>query len=136
MSPSFRILVVDDNQVLRTLVSQVLEAEGYVAIPAESAQAALEAIRLSPPDLIITDQVMPEMTGVELIRTLRTSTDDRLRAIPAIGMSAYEGAAGELLAAGALAALKKPIRYGPLVDLIRATLAGTQSAALGIGRKA
>jgi CheY-like chemotaxis protein len=122
--PSLRILVVDDNEVLRTLVSQVLEAEGYVAIPAESAEAALEVIRFAPPDLCIVDQVMPGMSGAELIRVLRNAHDERLRSIPTIGMSAYEGAQGELLAAGALAALKKPLRYAPLLDLIRDTLIG------------
>jgi CheY-like chemotaxis protein len=121
---AFRILVVDDNEVLRTLVSQVLEAEGYVAIPVESAEAALEVARFAQPDLCIVDQVMPGMSGAEFIRTLRAGEDEQLRSIPAVGMSAYEGAQAELLAAGAIAALKKPIRYGPLLDLIRDALSG------------
>jgi CheY-like chemotaxis protein len=131
VSPSVRILVVDDNEVLRTLVSQVLEAEGYVAIPAESAEAAMEAIRFAPPDLCIVDQVMPGMTGAELVRSLRSAPDERLRSIPAIGMSAYDGAQVELIAAGAVAALKNPLRYGPLLELIRETLAGRASAVAG-----
>jgi len=127
--PSVRILVVDDNEVLRTLVSQVLEGEGYVAIPAESAEAAMESAHYAPPDLCLVDQIMPGMTGAELIRALRASPDERLRSIPAIGMSAYDGAQGELLAAGALAALRKPLHYGPLLELVRETLAGRSADA-------
>jgi two-component system phosphate regulon response regulator PhoB len=58
-----RILVVDDNQILRTLLAQVLEAAGYIAIAAESAEAALEVLRFQPPDLCLVDQVMLRTSG-------------------------------------------------------------------------
>jgi CheY-like chemotaxis protein len=124
--PGARILVVDDNETLRTLVAQALESEGYVAIAAESGEAALEVIRFSPPDLCLVDHVMPGMTGAELVRMLRASPDDRIRAIPAIGLSAYESGRHELLAAGALAAIRKPVVYGLLLEKVRLALGGAR----------
>lgn len=132
MASPARILVVDDNETLRTLVAQVLESEGYVAIAAESGEAALEVARFAPPDLFLVDQVMPGMTGAELIRTLRSSDDERLRIVPAIGLSAYDSARHELIAAGAVAAIGKPIAYGALLEQVRRTL----DAAWGAGDNA
>jgi CheY-like chemotaxis protein len=119
-----RILVVDDNETLRTLVAQALESEGYVAIAAESAEVALEVAEFEPPDLFLVDQVMPGMNGADLIRTLRSSGDERIRNTPAIGLSGYEGAQEELLAAGAVAAIRKPVAYSQLLEKVRNALGG------------
>lgn len=116
--------MVDDNETLRTLVAQALESAGYVAIAAESGEAALEVARFAPPDLCLVDHVMPGMTGAELIRAFRSSGDERLHDIPAIGLSAYDGARRELLAAGAIAAIGKPVAYGLLLEQIRRALGG------------
>lgn len=122
MARPARILVVDDNETLRTLLAQVLESEGFVAIAADSGEAALEVARFAPPDLFLVDHVMPGMTGAELIRTLRASGDERLRSIPAIGLSAYDRGRHELIAAGAVAAIGKPVAYAALLDQVRRTL--------------
>ena len=122
MARPARILVVEDNETLRTLLAQVLEGEGYVAIPAESGEEALEVARLAPPDLCLVDHVMPGMSGAEFIRALRRSTEDRLRMVPAIGLSAYESGRSELVAAGAIGAFGKPVAYAALIDGIRRAL--------------
>lgn len=124
MSRAARILIVDDNEILRTLVAQALESEGYVAIAAESAEAALEVAEFEPPDLYLVDQVMPGMNGADLIRALRASGDERIRNAPAIGLSGYDGAQEELLAAGAVAAIRKPVAYGLLLEKVRSALQG------------
>jgi CheY-like chemotaxis protein len=103
-----RILVVDDNLPLRVLIAQALESAGYIAIGAESGEQAMEVASFDPPDLCLVDQHMPGMTGADLIRALRGSPDERLRRIPAIGLSAYEGAASDLIEAGAFVSLRKP----------------------------
>ena len=72
-----RILVVDDNLTLRVLLSQALEAAGYVAFCAESAEAALELASFDPPDLWVVDHHMPGMNGADLIRALRRSACTR-----------------------------------------------------------
>jgi len=117
-----RILVVEDNETLRTLVAQALESEGWVAIAAESGEAALEVAHLAHPDLCLVDHVMPGMTGADFLRFLRASADERLRTIPVIGLSAYESGRHELVAAGAVSALGKPVAYETLIALIRSTL--------------
>ncbi len=122
MGRALRILVVDDNDILRTLIAQALESEGYVAIGAGSGEEAMEVARFSPPDLCLVDQVMPGMTGADLIRALRASVDERLRGIPAIGLSAYAGAREELVAAGAVSAIGKPVAYGDLLARVKSTL--------------
>jgi len=122
-----RILVVDDNLTLRVLLSQALEEAGYVAIAAESAEAALEVARFDPPDLWLVDHHMPGMNGAQLIGLLRRSTDERLRGVPAIGLTGYEEAARDLVAAGAACALAKPLREGPLLEQVAQLLAGADA---------
>jgi len=114
--------VVDDNETLRTLLAQVLESEGYVAIAVDSGEAALEVAHFAVPDLCLVDQVMPGMVGADLIRSLRASINERVRNIPAIGLSAYEDARKELLAAGAVAVIGKPIAYEVLLEKVRDAL--------------
>lgn len=110
-----RILVVDDNLTLRVLLSQALEEAGYIAIAAESAEAALAVARFDPPDLWVVDHHMAGMDGAQLIRELRRSADARLRDAPAIGLTGYPEAADELVAAGARCALAKPCAERPLL---------------------
>ena len=118
---SLRVLVVDDNDLIRHLVRLIVESGGHVAVEAESAEIALEVAREDPPDVWVVDEVMPGMTGSELIRTLRGSPDVRLRSAPVIGISGREGADRELLAAGANAFVPKPVEEQALLSaLVRA----------------
>jgi len=128
MSGPKRILVVDDNLTLRVLLAQALEEAGYVAIGAESAEAALEVARFDPPDLWVVDHHMPGMDGADLIRLLRRSTDERLRSAPAIGLTGYQEAAQDLVAAGAACAICKPCGEGPLLRTVAEALAGRRPA--------
>lgn len=117
-----RILVVDDNLTLRVLLAQVLDEAGYVAIAADSAEAALEVGRFDPPDLWLVDHHMPGMNGAQLIRELRRSADARLRTAPAIGLTGYPEAAQDLLAAGALCVLSKPCGELTILEQVAAAL--------------
>jgi len=125
MAQPKRILVVDDNRPLRVMLAQVLERAGYVAFVADSGEAALEVARFDPPDLCLVDQNMPGMTGAELIRALRSSSDERLRRIPAIGLTGLERFAKDLVAAGALFALRKPIDEGPWLERVERAMQWT-----------
>jgi CheY-like chemotaxis protein len=118
-----RILVVDDNLPLRLMVAQALEARGYVTVAAESGEAALAAASWEPPDLCLVDYLMPGMNGAELVRTLRTSADPRLRAMPAIGLTAYAEGGRDLLEAGVVEALRKPCDEETLVATVARVLA-------------
>jgi CheY-like chemotaxis protein len=66
-----RILVVDDEPDQRFLLRRIFERAGYEVIDAGDGAAALRIVREAPPDLVVTDMMMPIMDGVELIRRLR-----------------------------------------------------------------
>ena len=67
----FRILIVEDDAELQQLFRHVLEKNGYEAVGAANGRLALEALESSYFDLIISDIMMPEMDGYELVRTVR-----------------------------------------------------------------
>jgi len=118
-----RVLVVDDNMSLCLMVSQALEERGYVTVAVESGEAALAAVAHEPPDLCIIDFVMPGMSGAQLIRELRASSDGQLRQVPVIGLTAYASGELELLAAGAALVLRKPWNEAAMVEAVDRLLA-------------
>lgn len=67
----FQILVVEDDRELRELFCAVLTDNGYTAIPARDGAAALDALDRTNVDLIISDVMMPQVDGFELVRSLR-----------------------------------------------------------------
>ena len=70
---SYHILVVDDEVLIRRLNNEVLTAAGYRVDLAEDGVVAWNMLQLNPYDLLITDNVMPKMTGVELLLKLHAS---------------------------------------------------------------
>lgn len=72
--PEYRrptVLVVDDEHVIADTLTAILEYQGFSATAAYNAQSALDMARSNPPALLITDVVMPGMTGVELAIALK-----------------------------------------------------------------
>ena len=70
------IFIVDDSKAMRMIVRRTLRQAGYGdhnIEEIESAKAALDKILASPPDLVLCDWNMPEMTGIELLKTLRSA---------------------------------------------------------------
>lgn len=65
------ILVVDDEEDLRRLLTESLAREGFQVAAARSGREALVLVEQAPPDLIILDLVMPEMDGIETLRRIR-----------------------------------------------------------------
>ncbi|MEV0902189.1 response regulator [Actinoplanes sp. NPDC049802] len=95
------VLVVDDEPDLRFVLRRIFARAGHEVTEAGDGAAALTAIHQSPPDLVVTDMMMPVMDGVELIRALRA--DPATAAIPILSVS------GDWqLAVDADAALAKP----------------------------
>ena len=68
-------LVVDDSRVIRKVACRILESLQFVTEEAEDGAAALEACRVRMPDVILLDWQMPNMTGIEFLRTLRRQND-------------------------------------------------------------
>lgn len=77
-----KILVVDDNQIFRRLSIGTLKSEGYLVLEASNTLEALEVVKSSLPDLILTDVLMPGLDGFELLRRLRQFPDfDRIKVV-------------------------------------------------------
>src|ERR1700691_5410909 len=72
-SDSYRtvVLVVDDESAIADTLSEILTRSGYAAMPAYDGQSALETALLMPPEMLITDVVLPGMSGIELAITVR-----------------------------------------------------------------
>jgi CheY-like chemotaxis protein len=109
--------VVDDDQAVLRSTVRALEAFGYTAVPAANAQEALRLIADETPDLVLADFAMPEMTGVELAKTVHTSCPN-LAVILVTGYGDRE-AFGEL---GETQILRKPYNDDELMNAILAAL--------------
>jgi CheY-like chemotaxis protein len=79
------VLVVDDEPDIRTSISLILKMEGYRVVTASHAGAALELLEKEPPDLILSDFMMPWMNGRDFILQVRRG--EATRHVPAILMS-------------------------------------------------
>jgi two-component system response regulator CpxR len=71
MKPKKTILCVDDNEQLLSIRKVILETRGYRVVTANSAREALEIFKAGPVDLVLTDLVMPEVDGTELINKIK-----------------------------------------------------------------
>jgi two-component system, chemotaxis family, chemotaxis protein CheY len=113
------ILIVDDDPSTRFVLRLILEREGYKVIEAGNGAAALDLIRPDPlPDIVMTDLMMPVMTGVELVRRLRS--EPRTAKIHIVVVSSNPEAAHSLEVD---AIVTKPFTATKLADRIRAIAA-------------
>jgi DNA-binding response OmpR family regulator len=70
------VLVVDDESAIADTLAEILSRSGYAAMTAYDAEEALEAALVTPPDMLITDVVMPGMSGIELAMKMRRMFPD------------------------------------------------------------
>ncbi|WP_343716574.1 response regulator [Inquilinus sp.] len=127
MSPSKpKILVVDDDELLRDLLEFKLRSRGYEVELAEDGEAALEAASASPPDLIVLDGMMPGLDGFQVLQ--RLSDSGVTRDVPVIMLTArrqeQDVVAG--LSLGAQDYLVKPFLPDELVLRIQRILRNRQ----------
>jgi adenylate cyclase len=85
---SGKLLVVDDNEINRDMLSRRLERQGHRVVTAESGRAALERLASEAFDLVLLDVMMPEMNGFQVLERLKA--DEKLRHIPVIMISALD----------------------------------------------
>jgi len=122
------ILVVDDDDSTVELLAQLLELEGYTVLTASNGKEALESASRTVPGLIVTDQVMPIMTGAELFRALKSSP--RLRQVPVILITSAPPAAARDLHWAEL--IRKPLDLEALLRSVHRVLReGCERSALG-----
>ena len=110
-----RVVLADDNTDMRDYVCRLLVARGYAVQAVADGQAALAAIRQQPPDLVLSDVMMPRMDGFALLAAIRA--DERLHDVAVVLLSARAGeeARVEGVGAGADDYLTKPFSARELV---------------------
>jgi len=113
------ILVVDDERKIRDLVRSYLEREGYAVLVADSGQGALEALERANPDLVVLDLMLPDVSGEEVARSVRSHSD-----LPIIMLTAKAGEDDRVagLRLGADDYLVKPFSPRELVARVEAVL--------------
>jgi two-component system response regulator (stage 0 sporulation protein F) len=115
------ILVIDDNEPVRGFLRAVLEAQGHTVTEAGQGRMAVQLLRQSSVDLVLTDIYMPDCDGLEVIMTLR-------RDFPSMKIVAMSGGSGErnlLIVARQLGAhdvLEKPINVDRLLESVAGVL--------------
>ena len=87
-----KILAADDDRIVRRIVVAKLSGLGYEVTQAEDGQEALSLLEDGyVPDLLITDSLMPRMTGLELVRSIRSSPNASLAKLPVIMLTSRQG---------------------------------------------
>jgi two-component system cell cycle response regulator DivK len=128
-----KILIVEDNALNIKLFCDLLAAHGHEPQAVTDSRFALDAARQFSPDLVITDIQLPHVSGLELIRLIRS--DDDLRQVPIMAVTAYSTSEDEerIRAAGAQAYVSKPISVARFVETVDQLLAAESGVAEGVG---
>ncbi len=112
------ILLVEDTNVVITLMTEYLDFKGYKVLIARNGVEGVQLAKQEHPDLILMDVMMPVMDGLEATRQIRT--DQSMRSVPIIALTALAMAGDReiCLAAGMNDYMSKPIRMQELADII------------------
>jgi putative nucleotidyltransferase with HDIG domain len=115
-----KVLVVDDEEAIREVVTTLLDAQGYYTVACANGRIALDAFRNDTFDLVLSDIVMPEMDGLKLLSELRTDDPD----VPVIMVTAMHdiAIALEAIRAGAYDYILKPFEKDQLYLSVRRAL--------------
>ncbi len=111
-----RILIVDDEKSIRRTLGEFLREDGYEVLEAEDAEAALQRLRETECDVVVTDIILPRVTGVELLRRIR-DVAPHVQTVMMTGEPTVE-TASEALRMGATDYLFKPITKEAIVRVV------------------
>ncbi|MCX6354154.1 MAG: diguanylate cyclase [Candidatus Aureabacteria bacterium] len=114
-----KILIVDDDESLRTLLKARIKSEGYEVFTAAGGREALRIIRGRKPDLVLLDIMMPDMDGQEVLKRMKEKGQDGF--IPVIFLTARD-ATVQCLELGAADYIQKPFNSEELLARIRAQI--------------
>jgi two-component system, cell cycle response regulator DivK len=123
-----RVLLIEDNEQNRYLVTFLLERHGFEVVSAEDGARGIEAARAFTPSLILLDIQLPAMDGYAVARALRTH--ETLREVPIVAVTSYAmpGDRERALASGCSGYLEKPINPDTFVaEVQRALETGTEA---------
>jgi two-component system NtrC family sensor kinase len=116
------VIYVEDEPAVQRLVAFWLEDAGYTVLLAGDGAAGMELIRASRPDLVVTDALMPVLTGDELVEQLQL--DPELRHIPVIMATAAASPlrVRKMLSLGCKAVVAKPMEEASFLEAVHAAL--------------
>ena len=114
-----KILIVEDNDLNLKLFRDLLSAHGYEIIETKDGLEAIALTRSERPDLILMDIQLPEISGLDVTRRLKS--DEAIRHIPIVAVTAFAMKDDEekILAAGCEAYVSKPISIMPFLNIVR-----------------
>lgn len=113
------ILTVDDSASIRQMVSFTLKSAGYTVIEASDGQEGLDKAKANPVNLILTDQNMPKMDGLTLIKTLRGLPQYRATPILMLTTESSDAMKSQGRSAGATGWLVKPFDPAKLLEVVK-----------------
>jgi two-component system, cell cycle response regulator DivK len=124
-----RILIVDDNEHLRQILSSILRFSGYEISEAGTGTQAIEKAVSAKPNLILLDLNLPDMTGADVSKAI--CKDQRTAGIPIVGCSAYLGLEWREVAlrAGMVDYLEKPISAAAIEAVVEQLILSENAAA-------
>ena len=114
---SYKILVVDDEKIMRDILTSFLERENYEVIAASEGQGAVEIAKREHPDVILVDVRMPEIDGIETCKRLKAELTTK--SIPVIMISGVGESMMEAVEAGAEDFLNKPFALAEVFTRVR-----------------
>jgi len=117
-----RILIVDDSPFILELAKDILGRNGYIVDRAMNGHEAMLAIGENPPDLVLLDIIMPEMSGYQVCRLIRS--DERIKSLPVVMMTAKDTQKDRFwgIEVGADAYITKPIEEQSLLETVSSLL--------------
>jgi len=123
-----KVLLVEDNEMNRDILSRRLSRRGYVVVFAMDGQQGVEMARSEKPDIILMDMSLPVMDGWEATR--RIKSDGAMRNAPVIGLTAHamSGDREKALKAGCDDYDTKPVELGRLIEKIERLLGERQNS--------
>lgn len=113
-----RVLAVDDDDVIRSLLVMNLEMEGHEVLTAANGRAALERITADAPDLVLLDIMMPELSGYDVLQRVRQDPQHRTLPVVFLSARAMEADVRKGLELGADRYVTKPFDPIDLMDLV------------------
>ena len=121
----YRLLIVDDDEGMRENLSELFASLGYEVFTASNTPEALERLRTTDVDLLLTDYKMPGPTGVELIESARQVRPE----MRAVLMTAFGDSFTEIesVRRGAVGYITKPFEADAVVDLVKRILSLTET---------
>lgn len=113
------VLTVDDSASIRQMVAFTLKSAGYSVIEAVDGQDGLDKAKANAVDLVLTDQNMPKMDGLTLIKTLRGLSQFRVTPILMLTTESSDAMKAQGKAAGATGWLVKPFDPQKLLEVVK-----------------